>query len=350
MKRKFIFVAICLCLLSSCGKDAASMTVVVGLGIDSSPEGCTVTAEAIQLSHDDAGSESVLIRGEGRSLSEGLDDTVSMTGRPMHCNHAQVLTVSRAYAEQGVMPLLEDVLSHSRYPASLRMAVGKEPSAQLMETKPVVGDLGSTELEKLICQSHEDGIVPLETAASFYRDIREEGIEGVLPYVILRQNGESSVRQVCGCALFREDRMVSVLGPEFSRVLLWLRGQKRGSVTVSGEHVAIQGIQTVMTCDGTQGVITVHLTVKSQGRSPNEISEELAEQVQRELKLLTTHLQERECDAIGLGKCIRRQSPSLWKGLSDDWPERFSKLSLDLCVEVDCEGAGRTKREESEHA
>ena len=345
MKNRAGLLLAILCLaLSACGKDAGSMTVVTGLGIDGSPEDYQITAEAIQLSHDEEGKENVFLHAAGKSLSDGLDNTVSMTGRPLHCNHTQVVTVGRDLAEQGIHAILEDILTQSRYPASLQMAVCKSAASQVMEIDPVVGDIGSTELETLIQQGAKGCGNPAETVVSFYQDEMEPGLEAVLPFITLRQNGEHTVREIAGTALFRGDKMIAALDRDMSRLLLWMRGRSGGSVTVGGRSVDVKRVVCDIRAEERGAHITLRLKLSLRGNSLEDgLEQSFHREVEEELKLLISRLQELKCDAVGIGKALRCQAPKSWAQAGEDWPEAFSHYPIAVAVQEEWTEHSRTK-------
>ena len=87
--------------LAGCGRDAAQLTVVTGIGVDGQPGEYQVGAEVIRLSEGSQGSQSVYLRGTGVTVTDSINNMVSVTGRSLYCNHTQVIVVSRETAEQG---------------------------------------------------------------------------------------------------------------------------------------------------------------------------------------------------------------------------------------------------------
>ena len=86
-----------LLLLSGCqsGMEASSLTVVTGIGLDGLPGECRVSVEAIQLTQTQEGGQRVLLHADGVTLSDSILNTVAITGRRLHSNHAEVLVISR---------------------------------------------------------------------------------------------------------------------------------------------------------------------------------------------------------------------------------------------------------------
>lgn len=335
--KKLICYCILLFLLSGCGKDASSMTVVTGIGLDGTPGYFRATAEAIQLSDSqEEKSESVLIRSDGVTLTDSLQNTVALTGRPLHCNHVQVIILGRETAEKDVEIILEDILRQSQYPVSAELAVTKGQASDLMEKKPVVGDLGSTELKSLIVQGEKQCSNPASTAAEFYQDVCAPGIEGILPFVDLRQNGDDTVRKITGTAIFRNMEMQSVLDTKESRCLLWLRGKTGGTFIGDTTVFEVLHLKRNISADETGAKVCLTVTLRADSNSGEKAAliEEAEAQLAENCRLLLTVLQKQKCDAVGFGNCIYRRQPKKWRDLQYDWPEIFEKIPIEVEVHV----------------
>lgn len=350
MSRIFMvfFAGGCLLLaLSACGKDVSSLTVVTGVGVDGKENAYEITAEAIQLTHSEEESKSILLHARGSSMTEGLDNTVPMTGRPLHCDHAQVLVISAETAEQGLDTLLTDVLGDNSYPVSLLPAISACDAAMIMETKPVVGTLGSTELERLITQGADLCTNPAEPAASFYQRVRAPGVEAVLPYIALRANGETTVREVVGTAVFRDMKLKTVLDTDESRALLWMRGSQGGDLVVDDRLFCVVRARQILTAGPKSG--SLHLKLVLQTYVPMDDPEEwkarTAEAIKKRCRAVLHKLQQEGCDAVGFGNALYRRSYEAWTALPEEWPEHFRTYPVSVVVEIQSIREGRIETE-----
>ncbi|MBR5390608.1 MAG: hypothetical protein IK141_04850 [Clostridia bacterium] len=336
-KDTIFFLSGCLLIaLSGCGKDVSSLTVVTGVGIDGIEQDYQITAEAIQLTHSDEESQSILLHAAGQSMTEGLNHTVPMTGRPLHCGHAQVLVIGHGTASYGVESLLTDILGDNSYPVSLLPVVAEHGAAEIMETKPVVGTLGSTELEKLVTRGQATCTNPAEPAVSFFQRVKAPGIEAVLPCVALRHNGETQVREIVGTAVFRDMRLKKILDVEESRALMWMLGRRGGELTVDGTLFRVVGNQRTLTADTGSGTLRLRLDLQTYVPldNPENWKQRVALALRERCGGVMEQLRQAGCDAVGFGNLVYRRMPGDWAALQEDWAVLFQDYPVTISVEI----------------
>ena len=327
-----------LLLLSGCqsGMEASSLTVVTGIGLDGLPRECRVSVEAIQLTQTQEGGQRVLLHADGVTLSDSILNTVAITGRRLHSNHAEVLVISRETAEAGLEPVLDDLLRQNQYPVSMQLAIAKGSAEEIMRTEPVVGDIGSIELDTMLQEGQDQCRTPAVTASEFYQQACRPGAEPVLPFVELRQNGETMVREVTGCALFRDMKLLSILDGWESRVLLWMLGRPGGSLIGDTAIFEMEQLERHIDTGREGGVLTLTVTLKTQAdqRRQAELEEEARRLLAEQCQAVLSVLQAQQCDAIGIGSSIYRHHPALWRQVQDRWPEIFSDYPIEVRVKI----------------
>lgn len=322
--------------LAGCGRDAAQLTVVTGIGVDGQPGEYQVGAEVIRLSEGSQGSQSVYLRGTGVTVTDSINNMVSVTGRSLYCNHTQVIVVSRETAEQGLGALLEELLRGTQYPVSVRVAVSKGAAAQALRTKPVVSDLHSAELEDMIREGARQCLTPDVDVRGLYQQIAAPGVEAVLPFVVLEERDGEEVCSLAGAALFRGDRLRVVLDEQDSRCLLWMQGKEGGTLVTEHAVFEIMGLERSLSADATGAKLSLNLFLKA-GDSENNREELIAEaerEVQARCMSLIARLQALECDAVGFGNRIFQKHPRQWETLAEDWPHRFGNYPVSVDVKV----------------
>ena len=335
---KFPAALLALLLLSGCqsGTESSSLTVVTGIGLDGLPGECRVSVEAIQLTQTQEGGQRVLLHADGVDLSDSILNTGAITGRRLHSNHAEVLVISRETAEAGLEPVMDDLLRQNQYPVSMQLAVAKGSAEEIMRTEPVVGDIGSIELDTMLQEGQEQCRTPAVTASEFYQQACTPGAEPVLPFVELRQNGETMVREVTGCALFRGMKLLSVLDGWESRVLLWMLGRPGGSLIGHTAIFEMEQLERQIDTGREGGVLTLTVTLKTQAdqRRQAELEEEASALLREQCQAVLSVLQAQQCDALGVGSSMYRHHPALWRQVQERWPETFSAYPMEVRVEI----------------
>lgn len=337
MKRFAPLLILYLIVFSSCGRDAAQLTVVTGIGVDGLPGEYQVAAEVIRLTGDSQSGQSTYLNGEGLTVTGSINRMVSKTGRTLYCNHAQVLMVSRDTAERGLHELLEELLRGNQYPISLRLAVCKDSAAKSIQAKPIVSELHSVELEDIIREGAKQCLTPDADICSFYQEVSEPGIEGVLPFFSLQENNGEQVCALLGTALFKEEQMVSVLDKMDSQTLMWMRGESGGTLVTEHAVFDVEKVEQTMNAISGKGHLELSLTLKASDNEENkeELTKEAEAAMRAQCSSLLQRLQELQCDAVGFGNCLYRRNPSAWNQLEKPWHESFSQYPIEIKITVD---------------
>ena len=326
-----------LLVFSGCGRDAAQLTVVTGIGVDGLPGEYQVAAEVIRLTGDSQSGQSTYLNGDGLTVTGSVNRMVSKTGRTLYCNHAQVLMVSRDTAEQGLHELLEELLRGNQYPISLRLAVCKDSAAKSIQAKPIVSELHSVELEDIIREGAKQCLTPDADICSFYQEVSAPGIEGVLPFFSLQENNGEQVCALLGTALFKGEQMLSVLDKMDSQTLMWMRGKTGGTLVTENAVFDVEKVEQTMNATAEKGFLELSLTLKASDNEANK--EELTKEAEAAMKTqcvsLLKRLQELQCDAVGFGNCLYRRNQSAWNQLESPWQEVFSKYPIEVRVNVE---------------
>lgn len=338
--KKLIVCSLMALLFCGCGRDAAQLTVVTGIGVDGQAGEYQVGAEVIRLTEggqDSQGSQSVYLRGTGITITDSINNMVSMTGRSLYCNHTQVIIVSRETAENGMESILGELLRGTQYPMSVRLAVSRETAAQTLRAKPVVSDLHSVELEDMIREGAKQCFTPDMDASSFYQQMAASGIEGVLPFMVLEERDGEEVCSLDGTALFKGDRMLTVLDEHDSRCLMWMLGKTGGTLVTEHAVFEVMDLARSLSANEKGGKLSLKLVLKASDSEENReaLIAEAEEALERRCRSLLKQLQKLECDAVGFGNRIYQKHPDQWAGLEKNWPRRFFDYPISVEVKVD---------------
>lgn len=336
MKRYIPLLILCLLSFTGCGRDAAQLTVVTGIGVDGFPGEYQVAAEVIRLTDASQGGQSTYLNGDGLTVTGSINRMVSKTGRTLYCNHAQVLIVSRDTAEEGLSELLEELLHGNQYPISLRMGVCKGSAAKALQAKPIVSELHSVELEDIIREGSKQCLTPDVDICSFYQEVFTPGVEGILPFFSLQENNGEQVCALAGTALFQGTRMMSVLDEIDSQSLMWMRGKSGGTLVTEHAVFEVEQLEQTMTASPERGHLHLELTLKASDNEENReaLMEEAKRSMEAQCLSLLQRLQQLQCDAVGFGNHLYQHHPEEWKDLQEQWPQLFSEYPIQVEVSV----------------
>ena len=330
--------AVLLCLLMcGCGRDASQLTVVTGIGVDGLPGAYRISTEVIRLSENDENNQSVSLGADGRTITDGINSLVSKTGRSLYCNHTQVLVIGRETAEAGLDTLLDELLRGTQYPISMRIAIAKETAAGILGASPVVSDLHSVEMEDMIREGAVQCLVPDLDVCSFYQEVYAQGIEGVLPFMDLREDHGEQICTLAGAALFRGTKLLTVLDQEDSRCLMWMRGKSGGTLVTDHGLLEVTHLERTLRTDKNGATLTLKLTLTASSNEENKdaVMQEAERAMVRQCESLLTRLKQLQCDAVGFGNHLYQTSKGDWAEMGERWPERFASYPIRIQVQVE---------------
>ncbi len=331
-------ILVCLLLaLTGCGRDASELTVVTGIGVDGRVGDYQIGTEVIRLTGGEEQSQSLLLSADGNTVTDGIDQLTAMTGRSLYCNHAQVMVVGRETAESSILPLLEELLRGNQYPISLRLAVAKDSAAQVLRAKATVSDLHSVELEDMIRQGAAQSLTADMDVCRLYEEMAAPGIEGILPFIELRENEGNQVCALSGTALFRKEQLITVLNEQDSRCLMWMRGQSGGTFVTDHGPLEVISCSRKLTADETGAALSLRLGLRVANSEVNK--EELMAQAEQVLKeqceSLLARLKTLQCDAVGFGQRYRQTHPHQWRAENRPWQQVFETYPITIQIQVE---------------
>lgn len=337
MKRYIPLLILCLLMFTACGRDAAQLTVVTGIGVDGLPGEYQVAAEVIRLTGDQQSGQSTYLNGDGLTVTGSINRMVSKTGRTLYCNHTQILMVSRDTAEQDMKDLLEELIRGNQYPIALRLAVCKDSAAKALQAKPIVSELHSVELSDIIQEGAKQCLTPDSDICSFYQEVSAPGIEGILPFFSLQENNGEQVCALLGTALFQSEHMLSVLDKMNSQTLMWMRGNSGGTLVTEHAVFDVEKVEKTMRATPQGGYLDLTLTLKASENEENktELTKEAEATMQAQCSALLQRLQTLQCDAVGFGNDLYRRNQRAWNGLDRPWSELFSQYPIKVTVTVE---------------
>lgn len=167
-----------------------------------------------------------------------------------------------------------------------------------------------------------------------------------------------------GTAVFRGDKLVGWLDSMESRGLLWIRGEvQQGLLITEKENQKITfeifGSTASLKPEVRDGRIIMRVEVNAKGNlgevNPGlyQIDEQqlkqtedlLAKALEAQVLAAVRKAQELNTDVLGFGEAVHRTFPKPWnEGLSQEWPELFKELEVEVQAQVRIKGLGQITR------
>ncbi len=340
---KIVSLAMCLCALASCSttKDPEFLTVVAGFSIDGSPGAYSTTVEIVQATSNQPENRSILVSGTGITLVDALQNSAMTASRDLYYNHAQVAVLGREVAEEGIGDLLEAIMQNNNLCLNMRLVIAEKRGDEIMVAQPLINEVRSLELRQTMELNSEIAKAPDMVFYKFYADILEPGIEGILPFVDIKDSGEGQpTQQVGGTALFKGDRMIVTIDPDKTPFLLWLRGEQAVSsvAVMPGISVNVQQNSQSISIEDEKTVkisLDFAVTIEEGTEKQEQMLSIIEGQFEQSVDNVIDILQEFDCDSIGIGRAIYRLDPEMYervKSPSDGIPNVEIKTEISVKI------------------
>jgi spore germination protein KC len=348
------------------------MDIVTGLAVDRDTETglYQLTFEIVDIheSGKDGGIGAKYVESEGETLFSAIRNSKKRLINKLYGGNLQALIISNQIAQQdGVAVILEELLRDGEPRETLSVVISQEETArEILQTQGIDSKIIAYEIHDMI---REDSQVTASTKYlplyKSYNAIRGKGKALVLPVVRSVLNGEDTVAEMNGIALFRDDKMIGYQTSENTMYYLFIvdeieSGALSFPVTSPNESVSleIKKSKTNTKVSFENGQIMVELSI-SLKLNIMEIKSQLSisqPQHREQLELLTEQFiiqrisiffyetqTQTGTDIFGLGSLLYQKDPDLWRAVEDDWQELFQSASLTIEAQADIVSAGVLK-------
>ncbi len=337
--RRLCFVLCIILLLSGCQgyKELNELQVVAGLYLDVEADG-TVRATAETISFSNGKEMPAVYTATGMGLRDCLTGMMASCGKELYLSHAEVIVISRAYADTRLRELTEQILHDNEVRFTTAIVVSSADTAAELLDGGDGEDILSYKLSELLKNSENTGYsVPKESYIAI-RELYGIGKTTVLPTVSAK-DGELRTTG----AVAAGDEGLLFLDEDETVLLNLLTGTlKRGSIGFSSDgitySVAIRDCQTARSCCLTDGIMTytvdASLSVETfmaydRERLTASLRRYLGERVHR----LFDRLVEAELDAVGASRLLVGTHPEQYRPY--EGTDVFQDGMLSFSVKID---------------
>ena len=308
----------------------------------------------------------------GRTASEALLALQRTRSRNLSLIHLQAVVFGEEAARRSVADMVDYLWRFHQTRPFVDIIVAEGSARDLLGSFPGQGDLTGRWLAMLIEQGRNHGYTYFSPLHRVMYEMVTPGISPVVPVFTPRESGTPNPENVPSfpefkadrLAIFREERMVSLLTPEESRGLLIARGDARATMVTApspgaeGEFfsAAIRRIRSQIQVDRTfvNSLPTTRLHVRAEAefyqrqRLPQPVSsamlgrmeQSVSQQIKDEVEAALAASRAARSDAVGFGEALRRANPALWHQVETDWNDRYPDLSVTVTVEVNLTHTG----------
>lgn len=378
MKSTFIYLMFLMSLLTGCWDrvEVNDVALVSGTAIDKAGEKYRVSIQ-IPLPGQMGGAGSQGGGGgtggngpwnmeiaEGRTIHEANAIQQQSLSRRLNFSHRRILLLGEELSKEGVSPVLDVLVRVPENRMSSLIAVTEGQAGKMLSSHTPYETLSAEMLRELTQQSMKG----LPSLRYFTENLLKEGIDPMLPYLILKQgpaDEEKSKQSIKmdGFAVFDQDRMTGVLkGDQAAALLLALNQMEslnlqipvpkgKGYLEIQLQHgraavkPLIEGDQIRMKLDiGVRGWLVEN--VSNYDLTSNANFEEIEGAIRKKLKSdlkQTIHLLQTKLhsDPLGFGEAVHLEYPSVWVKMREQWKkDYYPQVKSDVVIKIHLEHTG----------
>jgi Ger(x)C family germination protein len=347
-----IVLALCLLLTGCAGlptaREMGDMALLRTLGVDPSPAGVAVTGSTGPRARglQGEGEAALTLEADQASLSAACLAMQGQTDSYVFFGYVDQLLIGQALAEEGVRPVLDYFSRNAELGLGAQLWLVRGAAAR--EALSTGGDQGIDARLETLQKDGEMGIANLtRTAGEVYADLLELGC-AYAP--ALSPAGDAALMET-GYGILKGDALAGFLEGQEARGLDLLVGGSAADIAEvelpdNRVSVKITSASTKSRLEFQGNVPTaLNITCKIEAR----LSEYQERPVGEGMEALQTELerQERACleaalkrlrawgaDCAGLGARAAMTHPAQWRAVQGDWSGWFSRVPVEILVEV----------------
>lgn len=356
--RCFVLLICCFALImfaASCDyREIESLSVVSGVGIDYNVGSGEYVLTLEILDSTKNNESTVLVRSQGNTIAQAVDNAIEMTGKRIFFAHAKVIVIGEEAARQGISKLLDYFFRNNESRIDIDLCVTKDITAEeLMSTEPVITGSLMFETGKMFDATHKTISVPLYKVVNVLHD---DNLSLTLCALNLSELSEDNQTVVsCGLGVFSEDKLVTYLDKDQTATFLFAMAETN---TESRYTLNSQMTLKILSSKGEikasyeNGVFMFTMNIDSRAEveelTTEKDSYELAEisdaKLQEEIKNLIESMQKKKLDIFGLSSIAARDCPGQYEQIKNDWADYFANAEFIVRYKTKIEKTGQIQK------
>ncbi|HBR01069.1 MAG TPA: Ger(x)C family spore germination protein [Ruminiclostridium sp.] len=351
-------------------KDVENLDVVAGCAIDKTGEGhYTLTVEMINMvvKGRESQPESVILETEGETILDAIRNSISISSPKLYWSHATCLILGQDVASEGIKEILDIIFRDEELRVGIHLFVSEGKTAkELFDAKVLTAVIKSFEIDRRMA---DEGFLSKSFPVQAYRFIdvlSEEGISGVLPSIcITEQKGEKMI-ELCGSAVFKEDKLLGFLDKEETKSLNFILNNIKGGVIPlkessdgGAQRISLEILKNKTDIEpmyinnkpSIQINIETEVSLKELNKADNTITQKDLEFIEKEagnrlktdIEGFISKVQKKyNSDIFGFGRSFYKNKPSVWKKISHQWKNIFKDLEVKVKPTIRIMDSGMT--------
>ena len=377
-KIKIILGIFILCLFTSgCWnyRELNELAITTGISIDVKDDKYIISymianSKKSQDSSGKSEANTVVLSGEGKSVSEAYMDLNTKNPKTPYISHLEVIIISEDAAKEGIIKILDFLMRNPESRKEFLVVLSKDTTASsILETlSPLEAFPSQNVAQNIITNKDNQSTIMLEDYSDFVSIVLKQGINPVLSAVEIEGEKEESKKQeslesstpsanikLNTLGIFKDDKLVG-WADEKETVGINIINNEAGSVLLSAkcdnEYMA-----STLTNIGTESKITwegenpkIKLNVKATGAlveincKRNLEEKNTIEELKKDFENSLTELlynsielaqKKYKSDIFGFGNKVYKQDFKKWNEIKNNWDnEIFPNIKFELEVDI----------------
>jgi spore germination protein KC len=315
---------------------------------------------------------SKVVTSEGKTIFEGIRNSIAQFGKRVYWSHAKIIIVSEGIAEKGMYQVLDFMMRDAELRWDIWVLVAKGSSAKdMLKSKSGIQDITAFQINDAMKNDKAINKYPTIELWQFADWIYDDTVDPLLPTIYM-EGVEKTVPQVLGTAVFKEDRLVGYLNAEETINVQIIRNKIKNSVLPIEKDALSLGadltleffkcktkLKPAFENDNTKIVVDIELVANIAEISKDiDLSDEkILQQIKNDSEAYIEKMventikkvqKELKSDIFGFGRAIKNKDLKLWRVLEPNWPQVFSEMPSEAVVRLTIGGtalrSGQLKR------
>lgn len=354
-------------------REIDDLAIVSGLAVDKgTKEGSyLITFELVDFKGGGKETEihSETVEAEGKTIFDAVRNAIRISARRLFWSHAEAAIVSQDVAREGIIQLVDFINRDAEPREQMYILISKEKTAkELLVQQSILTDIRSFEMEKMINTRKSISKAPAAQVHDIINMLAGDGITLSLPAIGIMINQGEKTSELSGTALFERDKLIGFLDGEDTKYFLFAKDEIKGGLLTlnvrperSYDDITLEIFEskTKLTPLEANGKIIMSIDVRLKVSiaeidiSRNVIDEEerkiLKEKAEQMLKTNIENVimkvqEDYGVDAFGFGEIIKKEKPTLWKGIKNEWNTMFEEVDTKVNVQIEIKASGQMSK------
>jgi len=228
--------------------------IVQGVGIDFNGDQYQLTLQIFdakgggaQTSIDASKPNCMILQAEGTTISEALEEATLKQGKQIFYGQNKMIVVGEQVAKQGLDIAVNYFNSNHQSRPNVDVVMANGRASDVVSAELGQSILPILSIRNMLENTEVNGKI-LRGQVLHIVDAKENGYTGTfMPIVARSKNGEKEEgMEVVGTAIYRHNKLAGKVDPTYTRGILWLRNQVKGThMVVNHEKLGKMSLEVV---------------------------------------------------------------------------------------------------------